>query len=102
MPLKTADLFNRMAAQLPTHGEAIVSKVKSVYAFEIREKKGDKPTIFFVDLKNGKGRIQEGKIEGLKPDCTFVMLDDDFVALTSGKLNPQNAFMQVSTKVICL
>ena len=97
MALKSADIFNKMAAQLPTHGETIVSKVKSVYAFELRKKKADKPTLFTIDLKNGKGRITEGKIDGLKPDCTFVMLDDDFVALAAGKLNPQNAFMQVSS-----
>ncbi len=31
-----------------------------------------------------------------KPDTTFVMLDDDFMLLAAGKLNPQNAFMTVS------
>ena len=96
MSLKAAEIFKKMAAQLPTHGEHMVSKVGCVYAFEIRKNKGDKPTLFTVDLKNGKGRIEQGKIDGLKPDCTFVMLDDDYAALVGGKLKPQNAFMQVS------
>ena len=47
--------------------------------FEIREKKDGQPTIFTVDLKNGKGAVKEGKIDGVKPDATFFMLDDDFV-----------------------
>ena len=47
--------------------------------FEIRETKAGSPTIFTIDLKNGKGAVKEGKIDGVKPDATFVMLDDDFV-----------------------
>jgi hypothetical protein len=33
-------------------------------------------------LKDGSGSIHEGKVEGLKVDATFVMLDDDFIALS--------------------
>ena len=47
--------------------------------FEISETKAGEPTIFTIDLKNGKGAVKEGKIDGVKPDATFVMLDDDFV-----------------------
>ena len=45
------------------------------------------------------GKVTAGK-EG-KPDTTFTMLDDDFIALTDGKLNPQNAFMTVSEHAKC-
>ena len=67
--------------------------------FEIREKKDGQATIFSVDLKNGKGAVKEGKIDGVKPDATFVMLDDDFVQLSLGKLKPQEAFMQGKMKI---
>ena len=73
-------------------------KVQAVYAFELREKKGDKPVLITLDLKNGNGQMKMGKIDGVKPDATFVMLDNDFVNLSQGKLKPQEAFMQVSTK----
>ena len=96
MPLKSAEMFASMAKQLPAHADKIVPQVQCVYAFELREKKDSKPVMFTIDLKNGKGCIKEGSIDGVKPDCTFVMLDDDFVALANKKLNPQNAFMQVS------
>jgi len=44
------------------------------------------------------GAIAKGK-EG-KPDATFTMLDDDFLELAAGKLNPQNAFMTVSRSIL--
>ena len=50
-------------------------KVQAVYAFELREKKGDKPVLITLDLKNGNGQMKMGKIDGVKPDATFVMLD---------------------------
>ena len=43
------------------------------------------------------GKVIEGKAD--KFDTTFVMLDDDLLDLFSGKLNPQNAFMQVSCRL---
>ena len=86
MPLQSAELFKKMAGALPAHGEKIVPQVQCVYAFELREKKDGAPTIFTLDLKNGKGQVKEGTIDGVKPDATFVMLDSDFVALSTGKL----------------
>lgn len=50
-----------------------------------------------VDLKNGNGKITFGK-EGT-PDCTFVMLDEDFMKLVNRKLKPQEAFMQGKLKI---
>ena len=85
-----------MAPHLEKHGKSVVEKVQAVYAFELREKKGGKATTFTIDLKNGSGAIKNGKIEGVKVDATFVMLDSDFIALSQGKLKPQDAFMQVS------
>jgi putative sterol carrier protein len=43
------------------------------------------------------GSIVEGK--GEKPDATFTMLDDDFMQLAAGKLNPQSAFMGGKMKI---
>ena len=76
---------------LASKGADIVKQVGCVYHFEISVKKGDAPEIISVDLKNGNGKITIGK-EGT-PDCTFVMLDEDFMNLVSGKTKPQEAFM---------
>ena len=99
MGLEAAAIFQKMAPILAKAGPETVAKVLAVYAFEIRAKKGDKPAVFTVDLKNGGGAIAEGKIEGVKPDATFVMLDSDFVKLVQGKLNAQDAFMQGKMKI---
>ena len=71
-----------MKPHLETHGAGIVEKVQCVYAFELREKKGGPASTFTIDLKNGKGSIVEGKIDGVKADATFVMLDADFIKLS--------------------
>lgn len=82
---------------LEKSGAEVVAKVGCVYLFEMREKKGDKPAFVTVDLKNGNGKISFEK-EG-KPDCTFVMLDSDFMKMVAGKLKPQEAFMTGKMKI---
>ena len=99
MPLKSQAIFDKMAPHMEQHGKSMVEKVQCVYAFELREKKGGKPSVFTIDLKNGSGAIKNGKIDGVKVDATFVMLDNDFIALSQGKLKPQDAFMQVSLTI---
>mmetsp|Transcript_13241 Transcript_13241/g.22471 ORF Transcript_13241/g.22471 Transcript_13241/m.22471 type:complete len:121 (-) Transcript_13241:44-406(-) len=99
MPLKSEELFKKMSAGIEKYGPEIVPKVQCVYAFELKEKKSSKPVTFTIDLKNGKGEVRQGKIEGVKADATFVMLDEDFVKLSQGKLKPQMAFMQGKMKI---
>ena len=50
----------------------------------MRENKDSKPEFVTLDLKNGNGKLTFGQ-EGT-PDCTFVMLDADFMDLVSGKI----------------
>ena len=97
MSLKAVAMFEKMAPLLEKQGAEVVAKVGAVYHWELRAKKGDEPTWVTVDLKNGNGKICVGK-EG-KADATFTMLDDDFMALTAGKLKPQDAFMKGKMKI---
>ena len=55
MGLKSTAIFEKMAPHLEKSGAEIVPKVQAVYAFELREKKGDKPVLITLDLKNGNG-----------------------------------------------
>ena len=97
MSLKSADLFKRMDTILQQQGKPIVDKLQAVYLFEVRAKKGQKPTYFTVDLKNGNGSVKEGK-QG-KADCTFIMLDEDIMAMAAGKLDGNDAFMKGKMKI---
>ena len=47
-----------------------------------------------LDTKKYLGKISEGKHGYI--DTTFALLDQDFMALVSGKLNPKSALITVS------
>lgn len=58
-------------------GKHLIPKVKSVFGFEILEKKGGKPTLIYeIDLKNGQGDVHQRAPKNA--DATFTMLDGDF------------------------
>ena len=95
--LQSVQTFEKMIPVLAKSGDQVVSKVGCIYHFELRAKKGDKPEIVSVDLKNGKGKIDFSAVG--KPDSTFVMLDADFMKLVGGKIKPQEAFMQGKMKI---
>ena len=97
MSLKSIEIFKKIEPLLATQGAGVVAKVGCVYHFELRKAKGDKAETITIDLKNGNGAIHFKK-EG-KADATFVMLDDDFMKLFSGKLKPQDAFLNGKMKI---
>jgi putative sterol carrier protein len=52
------------------------------YQFELSGPGGGE---WWIEVKNGKARIEKGKID--KPDVTFIATAQDWVALSNGKLN---------------
>merc|ERR1711912_15309 len=97
MALKSDKIFTDMAPKMDTLGKDIVKKVGASFIFELRPKKGAAPKYWTINLKDGNGFVKEGK-HG-KIDATFIMLDDDFVNLVAGKLNPNTAFMTGKMKI---
>ena len=95
--MKIGAILDKVKPFMATQGAEAVKKVGHVYHLEVAPAKGKPATIWTIDLKNGNGSIKEGK-EG-KADATFSMLDNDAADLFSGKLNPQNAFMQGKLKI---
>ena len=69
----------------------LVQKVAGVYVFVVGNEK------WTVDLKNGSGKVEPRAAE--KPDCTVTMKEADFLALVSGQLEPQSAFMKGLLKI---
>lgn len=49
-----------------------------------------------MDLKNAN--VYAGKPEG-KPSTTLTIEDEDFMQLSEGKMNPQQAFMKGKLKI---
>ena len=52
---------------------------------------------WYVTIANGNCNVQQGNAE--QPTATIKMLATDYADLTSGKLNPVNAFMMGKVKV---
>jgi len=96
---KSDEIFTLIAQFLSTgEGKKNVEKVAAVFQFDILEKKGGKPVkTWTIDMKNDNGSCKEGKPE--KYDSLFTMTDADFVAVCTGKLNPQMAFIQGKMKI---
>ena len=96
---KSDELFTMIKNYLSTgEGKDLIKKVGGVYQMDILEAKGGKVVrVWTIDLKNGSGLCKEGAPE--KYDSLFTMVDEDFVSICSGKLNPQMAFIQGKMKI---
>jgi len=85
-------------AELSKRSDAeLVKKIGCIYRFDISGDNGVKKS-WVVDLKNGSGSVGESD-SGANADCAISIKDGDFVLLMSGKLNPQQAFMQGKLKI---
>ncbi|KAG0478170.1 hypothetical protein HPP92_012889 [Vanilla planifolia] len=87
-----------MKAHLTTDaGKDLTKKLGFVYQLNIAPKEiGVDEEIYVVDLKEGK--VTKGPYNG-KPDATFSFKDDDFLAIATGKMNPQIAFIRGAMKI---
>ncbi|KDN44937.1 sterol-binding-like protein [Tilletiaria anomala UBC 951] len=94
--LEGLDMMNR---------EQAVKAVNGTFLFEvISSGNKSKPVRYIVDMRhNGTiKRVPDGTdVKGLKPkpDVTLRVADKDMVALATGKMNPQMAFMKGRIKV---
>ncbi len=79
-------------------GKDMVASIQGDYNFEITKKKGQKPVgVWYIDLKNGQGKVTFGAQP--KVDATFTMVDPDFEKVCFGDLDPQMAFMEGKMKI---
>lgn len=88
--LQSQPLFDAIALAIRADGASLVKKVGGVIAFSVLAKPGDaKPAaVFTLELKSGAGGFTAGPGVG-SPDLTITIADEDFVALSDGKLNAQ-------------
>uniref|UniRef100_A0A1J3H4W1 Non-specific lipid-transfer protein-like n=2 Tax=Noccaea caerulescens TaxID=107243 RepID=A0A1J3H4W1_NOCCA len=97
--LKSDAIMDLMKQHLSSDaGKELTKKIGLVYQINIAPKKlGFEEVSYIVDLK--KGEVTKGKYEGGKVDATFSFKDDDFVKVSTGKMNPQIAFIRGAMKI---
>eukprot|EP00850_Spirogloea_muscicola_P018511 SM000170S02683 [mRNA] locus=s170:210151:211015:+ [translate_table: standard] len=79
-------------------GAAVCDRVGLVYQMNISPQKiGVDEETYTVDLK--RGDVYKGPYEGGKPDVAFSFVDDDFVAISHKKMNPQMAFIRGKMRI---
>ena len=87
------EILNKIAKNLEEHPEK-VEGLQAIYLFDIT---GDGGGQYTLTCDGTTGTIAEG-VEG-EPQCTITMVDEDFVEMIGGALNPQMAFMTGKLKV---
>ncbi|PTL84497.1 peroxisomal multifunctional enzyme type 2 [Vitiosangium sp. GDMCC 1.1324] len=88
----SARVFETLRGYVAQHPE-LVGKVANVYHFKLLQP----DSAWTLDLKNGAGAVQEGA-QG-KADCTLELTDADFLAMTSGKADPQKLYFGGKLKI---
>eukprot|EP00501_MAST-03F_sp_TOSAG23-6_P001195 GSMAST32.ASY1.ANO1.1239.1 assembled CDS len=86
-------IFQEIHDVIKNEGKQYVKKVRGVIQFKI--KGGDD---WVVDLKNGNGSVYKGTAKN-RADMTLTVSSGDFVKMSSGSLNAQQAFMQGKIKI---
>ncbi len=84
------EFFESLQGKLAQNASKLAG-MNCVYQFRV----GD--AIYNVTLSDGKAAVAKG--EAPSPNCTVTMGESDFLALLSGKLNGQMAFMTGKLKV---
>ncbi|CAL8317639.1 sterol carrier protein 2 isoform X1 [Gadus morhua] len=94
---KAYGVFQEIEKKLQEKGEELVKKVRGVFAFQVSDGPEGREGRWVVDAKNGSGSVTNDP--EAKADCTLSIGDEDLLALMTGKLNPQTAFMQKKLQI---
>ncbi len=90
----TATSVKEILENLSNADPAKIQGVNGVVLFDLSGDEGGKWT---ATLADGKLTLEEG--ETASPNVTLAMAADDFVAMSSGEINPVSAFMQGKIKI---
>jgi 3-hydroxyacyl-CoA dehydrogenase/3a,7a,12a-trihydroxy-5b-cholest-24-enoyl-CoA hydratase len=88
----SAQVFGAIGRYVEQHPE-LVGKVSNVYVFKLTQP----DSAWTLDLKNGKGSVASGVVG--KADCTLELTDADFLAMTTGKADPQKLYFGGKLKI---
>lgn len=90
-----ADVFNKIDSALKANPD-VAGSLDAVFQFDIT---GDNGGTWVLDARSGKtdGFVTEGPSDDAQ--CTITVTDEDWVGITSGSVNPMQAFMTGKIKV---
>lgn len=83
-------VFAEISRRIQDVGREMVKKVNAIFQWDITQE-GKIARQWTIDLKNDSGELYRGAARH-QADTTFMLSDEDFMQLVSGKLNPQKAF----------
>jgi putative sterol carrier protein len=88
------DIFQKHIPERLAKKPEVAKQINNAYQFDLTGDGGGK---WVVDLRKPSDHVSEGSIEN--PGVTVTMAATDFMAMVSGKLNGQMAFMQGKLKI---
>ncbi|MFO0552387.1 MAG: SDR family NAD(P)-dependent oxidoreductase [Polyangiaceae bacterium] len=71
----------------------LAGQIKTSFQFKL----ANPASAFYVDLKDGAGRVEQGTLGS--PDVTLELSDDDFLAMTTGAADPQKLYFAGKLKI---
>ncbi|MBT3217604.1 MAG: SDR family NAD(P)-dependent oxidoreductase [Proteobacteria bacterium] len=88
----SVDVFLGIGVWVELHPE-LVDQVGKVFAFELT----DPESLWTLDLKNAPGSV--GKGAGTAADCTLILSEEDFTAMTRGEADAMKLYMDGKLKI---
>jgi len=92
--LESDQLFEEISSKVNAE---MCKKIKATFRWNIR-KESEVLKTWYMDLKSGSGNVTCDDKDS-KAECTITISDSDMVAIATGKMNAQNAFMTGKMKI---
>lgn len=88
----SADIFQAIGGHIAANAE-LTTKVGKVFQFKL----SNPDSVWTVDVANDKGGVAQG--DATKADCTLELSDANFMAMCTGKADPQKLYFSGDLKI---
>ncbi|HWY25958.1 MAG TPA: SCP2 sterol-binding domain-containing protein, partial [Nevskia sp.] len=90
--LSSATVFGAIGKHVAAN-KGMGDQIKTVFQFNLK----DPDSAWFIDLKSGDGAVKQGAAPN--PDVTLELSEEDFVAMSTGKADPNKLYFGGKMKV---
>lgn len=88
----SADVFVAIRSYIDKHPE-LINQIGKIYLFKLTNPSSQ----WTLDLKSATGTVSEGSVGAI--DCTLELTEANFMAMTSGKADPQKLYFDKQLKI---